>query len=181
MFCPFIWQAPRAKPTYPVVRSAAGPLLDLGGESFDEHLQAAITQEEEEQQRLVYVALTRARHRCYLGIAATEKSRNGIVRPSSEGVLARLLSVDQLPGEAWRGQIRERLALLDEHLLGRQAQATVRQTQDPQCKAAKSSGNDTAANDLQLPPRVEPQWGWRTTSFSGLASGTAPRFPARSR
>ncbi len=70
--CPFLWHVPSRKTrldaSVAIVRQEE-TLLDIGSDRFCEHLDRAIAQEDEEQQRLLYVALTRARHRVYLGLA----------------------------------------------------------------------------------------------------------------
>ena len=162
VFCPFVWQAKTTKPNYPVVRKATGGILDLGGDDFEEHQQAASEQEREEQQRLLYVALTRARHRCYVGLAATAKGRYGEPLASSESILAHLLNLNDVPPESWREQLGEQLPLLDQHLLAADHQSIT----NPDVPI------DTSQEVAEPNPRVCPQWGWRTTSFSALSSGS---------
>ncbi len=67
VFCPFLWagQIPR-KDSIISAHKNDEALLDFGSQYFDEH--AALANEESlmEQLRLLYVALTRAVHRCYI-------------------------------------------------------------------------------------------------------------------
>lgn len=71
---PYLWDIPRITPRIPIyhdpepVRSGEprGRLIDVGGATspgFDSHQEAAMSEEAAEEGRLLYVALTRARHR----------------------------------------------------------------------------------------------------------------------
>lgn len=72
VFCPFAGAPPgrsrQGTPPAAVARLADRWVVDLGSDQFEEILQAAEAQEAEEDHRRLYVALTRARHRLYLGI-----------------------------------------------------------------------------------------------------------------
>ncbi len=67
VFCPFLWQA-RAADRLPVQAHAEGSrlVLDYGSEDLDQHRAQAEAERLSEEARLVYVALTRARRRCYV-------------------------------------------------------------------------------------------------------------------
>ena len=74
VFCPFLWD-PRESNQTPEWVSWHDPdadhqlRLDLGSTRFDTAVAAAAEESLAESMRLAYVALTRARHRCYLFIA----------------------------------------------------------------------------------------------------------------
>jgi exodeoxyribonuclease V beta subunit len=67
VFCPFLW-AGRGANSDAVVAAHSGtqPIVDFGSEHFDEHQQLATQEALMEQLRLLYVALTRPVHRCYV-------------------------------------------------------------------------------------------------------------------
>jgi exodeoxyribonuclease V beta subunit len=67
VFCPFTWGGSKVSATGFVYHAERGVrALDLGSERIDEHRRQAETEELAENLRLLYVALTRARRRCYL-------------------------------------------------------------------------------------------------------------------
>jgi exodeoxyribonuclease V beta subunit len=77
VFCPFLWdvrsvQKRRSSP-FALRRTQNGWLLDVGSQDLKENLGVAMTQEDEEEHRKIYVALTRARHRLYLGLAPVKE------------------------------------------------------------------------------------------------------------
>lgn len=68
VFCPFAWGAPSKERGEGVLfhDSAGNAVLDLGSADRDEHRRQAGIEELAENVRLLYVALTRARNRCYV-------------------------------------------------------------------------------------------------------------------
>lgn len=96
VFCPFLW--------YRNNRLAAAQgvvtchdvdnrlVTDLGSPNFDLHKARALEEELAEELRLAYVALTRARCRCY--VLWAEVKRNGYVNDSRHSALAWLLSLE---------------------------------------------------------------------------------------
>lgn len=70
VFCPYLWDgARRAAKEPPPVRfhdEQRALVLDFGSAALDQHRRQAAAEEFAEQLRLAYVALTRAKHRCYL-------------------------------------------------------------------------------------------------------------------
>ncbi len=68
VFCPFLWYR-RIMPMLEKYRIQCheddGVVLDLGSERFEQRRLLAVDEEMAEEMRLVYVALTRARYRCY--------------------------------------------------------------------------------------------------------------------
>ena len=87
VFCPFLWslqsKLQRRKDQSALFRTADNWCVDVGSPDFGSHLEKSINQESEEEHRKLYVALTRARHRLYLGLAPIEDSvshENGAAR-----------------------------------------------------------------------------------------------------
>jgi len=83
VFCPFLWAdriyAEDKKRPFSFHDESQGykPVLELGSNRFEEDRQFAIQEERAENLRLLYVALTRAQHRCYItwgNISGTEQS-----------------------------------------------------------------------------------------------------------
>lgn len=70
LFCPYLWyrSSGLAKEKSLVVchDEELNLLLDLGSDQFDERKKAALMEEMAEEMRLLYVALTRAKYRCYV-------------------------------------------------------------------------------------------------------------------
>ncbi len=74
VLAPYLWDVPRRKPDIPVFHDPepAPPgeprprLVDVGGPDLDDHKEAAMSEEAAEESRLLYVALTRAKHRLVL-------------------------------------------------------------------------------------------------------------------
>ncbi len=100
--CPFLWHvkslAYRKQTPVALVRAAEGTLIDFGSAEFAQRLDQALQQEDDEQQRLLYVALTRARHRLYVGLApVTGKNANA----ATESELVALLGLRDVDPSAW--------------------------------------------------------------------------------
>ncbi|MEO1368246.1 MAG: 3'-5' exonuclease, partial [Acidobacteriota bacterium] len=71
VFCPFLWQArPVEREPVLVHESPERLVYDCGSERLGRHLQMAEAERLAEDLRLVYVALTRARRRCYVAWGA---------------------------------------------------------------------------------------------------------------
>ena len=157
--CPFLWQVKsrqyRSQAPLAVLRTTQGTVLDVGSKDFSAHLQRAVTQEDEEQERLAYVALTRARHRLILGMAAiagSGKHDNGAERSA----IATVLGVAAQPLDAWR----DALAPWIEQLTAVQRNDT----------------DDVAKLDL-TPPPTPTRTCWpirRCASYTALSSASLP-------
>ncbi len=86
VFCPFIWadkihaenkKSKKSPFFFHDEKANYKPVLELGSARFEEDRRFAIQEERAENLRLLYVALTRARHRCYItwgNISGTEQS-----------------------------------------------------------------------------------------------------------
>ena len=71
VFCPYLWQRNNklASEKHFVKCHDHEMIVDLGSARFDQHLQQALTEELAEDLRLLYVAVTRAKYRCYIAWA----------------------------------------------------------------------------------------------------------------
>lgn len=155
--CPFLWSVKsrqyREKAPFAIVRRPEETIVDVGSSLFGEHLGDAINQEEEEQERLLYVALTRARHRVYLGLCPVESSP-GHSNGAERSALAVLLGLDKRDKDDWSTHSPVARLMLEAGPDG-QAVTTV-QTQ--------------SLERLASPPLVESHRGplTRCSSYSGL-------------
>ncbi|TVR45544.1 MAG: hypothetical protein EA402_04205 [Planctomycetota bacterium] len=172
-FCPFLWQQKsrskrRSDMQVAIARTSAGSALALrGAESFEERQKIAMAQQDEEEQRLCYVALTRARHRCYLGLAAVADSRGGHENGAHRSALARLLGLDKcdpageliIPLAQWREHLQRLLPLVEPL------------DDEPDSSPQASPPATLTELDLVMPPDLS--WASyvppRIASFSGLA------------
>jgi len=95
VFCPYLFHASRGASSRTVVTChdpELGRVCDIGSERFDERAAMAAREEEEEDLRLAYVAVTRARLCCYLPWVDTKQTAQS--RPSFASPLGRLLFPD---------------------------------------------------------------------------------------
>ncbi len=98
--CPFLWHVKsrqiRSQRPVAVVRKSWGTLVDAGSGQFEAHRDEDLQQEDDEEQRKLYVALTRARHRLYVGLAPVGSEKKSIHENSARNSeWARLLQLDQ--------------------------------------------------------------------------------------
>lgn len=105
VFCPFVGEGKSEKMRLPFIFHDAEKnlLLDVGSEEHAHHWEAAKIEEKAENLRLLYVALTRAQHRCYVVWGALSQAEHSS--------LAHLLgiSIDKQTGDA---ELRENLQAL---------------------------------------------------------------------
>jgi exodeoxyribonuclease V beta subunit len=178
VFCPFLWDGrirasePKVKEVFlhdPTAGDRPTLVLGAGGKADDPHRAQASKEELAESLRLLYVALTRAEHRCVVAWGAINDA------PSSP--LAWLLhhpggaaSVQEMRN-AWRGiadaSLRERL---DD--LVRRSDGTIRAMALP--SADRTPYRPPVADPEVLRPEVFtgtiPE-AWRIASFTGLVAG----------
>jgi exodeoxyribonuclease V beta subunit len=155
--CPFLWHVKsrqkRKDTPVAVVRRPEGTMIDIGSERFDRNLAEALAQEDEEQERLLYVALTRARHRLYVGLAPA-KAGDGHDNGAERSALAELLTLDKTDKSQWA-----KLCPIP------------RLTLDPEAVLPASAGGGTdTERKLAVPPHVDIHRGAlaRCSSYSAL-------------
>ncbi len=117
VFCPFLWAESlyAEKQGTPYCfhdeRVDDKPVLELGSVRMDTDRAFAIQEERAENLRLLYVALTRAKHRCYITwgtIAGAEKSALGwLLAPGSSDQIPLGELVEKAAGGIWSGPIPE--------------------------------------------------------------------------
>jgi exodeoxyribonuclease V beta subunit len=91
VFCPCLWQrSDRLKAEKSLIQChvAGQMIVDLGSEDFEQHRALALEEELAEDCRMFYVALTRAKYRCYL-VWADQRSENH----ANESAMAWLLEL----------------------------------------------------------------------------------------
>ena len=119
VFCPFLWHVKslkHRKSQTARVRGQNGWILDVGSGEFDVHQGTEIAQEDEEEHRKLYVALTRARHRLYLGMGAVTSGGRQYDNGAEKSALAQLLQFDALPQTEWHEaltQLEQSVVLYD--------------------------------------------------------------------
>ena len=171
VFCPFAWEGVR-EDNLAVCHDQGRFLLDLGSVELNEHRQRARAEQFAEDLRLCYVALTRAKERCYLvwgGFRGAESSAPAYLfcRPN--------LSDGDDPVEA----TRNRMALLTEAALEERVRAleleangSISVTILPQGPLPSASAHCESFEELApLLFTGEIDRSWRITSFTGLVSG----------
>ena len=104
VFCPYLWNVGsrsyrRSKKVVAILRKGSKSSLDYNSPNMAFSKEADLEQEDHEQQRLLYVALTRARHRLVLGFAAIASGK-GQENGTQHSTLAKLLGNHQLEGDA---------------------------------------------------------------------------------
>ncbi len=184
VFCAFLWRSvepPRMRDHDPLVvrRATGGPLIDLAGYRDSEHREAFAADMLQEHLRLLYVALTRARNRCYLltgPISGLETSALGWLlharSPADEvpdlGVLRDRLKDFPLP--AMRAELQS---------IAEQSDGTIALAENLPGPAPQGGG--WAETPVELDgPREFRRGGfdrWAIQSYSGLIAGAAEEAP----
>ena len=124
VFCPFLWDVRsrkhRSSARLAEARVADNWIIDVGSPDFEQNLTTAFLQEDEEEHRKLYVALTRARHRLYLGIAPVKESASGHKNSASVSALVSLpgLGLTQKTSDLWKESLGtlQTLCVLDTEL-----------------------------------------------------------------
>ena len=168
VFCPFLWDVrsvqSRKKSPFALRNTSNGWLLDVGSEDIKKNREVAMSQEDEEEHRKVYVALTRARHRLYLGLAPVEEGsashKNGAEQSSLTQLRGLFLNHGNDP-TAWPGTLAK-------FPHGKVQQQESISHPEP---IRRGSTQDPRSSALQHPPPTLPYALpiLRTHSFSSLA------------
>lgn len=117
VFCPFLWadkifaEDKRNPYCFHDMQADYKPVLELGSKRMDTDRKFAIQEEQAENLRLLYVALTRAQHRCYItwgNISGAEKSALAwLLKPADSDSISLDGFVKKADGGVWIGSIPE--------------------------------------------------------------------------
>ena len=173
VFCPFSWNGSEIKGDgFEYHEEDNCRTLDLGSGGLEEHRQQAETEQLAENLRLLYVALTRARQRCYLywgGLPGADTSAPAWLFHNRD-------DAGEMPGLE---NVKNKFcALGDEDILAAMQQISARA---PECIQVRSVQSRDAA-PVRAPSQTEQElccktfdgrisMPWRITSFSGFISG----------
>ena len=179
VFCPFAWDGllqlrgePYAIEYHDEQRNA---VIDFVPGASEDKLIRKRRREElaAERIRLIYVALTRAMHRCYLIAGCYAQGAKATTKQSTNSVLNWLATRTPLAYEAWSGGDRSAGEVEESwKRIAADGAPHILLAETPQVRgtplpvAATGSGQ---LNALPAPARIDP--GWRIGSFSALAAG----------
>ncbi|MBM7062588.1 exodeoxyribonuclease V subunit beta [Pseudomonas sp. UL073] len=194
VFCPFLWDGKLLGQFTDSARchdDAGQPLLDLGSEALDTHLQRAREEVFAEKLRLAYVALTRARDRLWLhwGPVALPKPKKDGGLPDEglhSSALAWLLHGRALPGGDALGELAAHLSSRGGSALAGEVDALAADSTGLIARLplldreASAAGEQRALPPGQLASLPRSLYSaWRIGSFSGLAAGLHMEAPDR--
>ncbi len=176
VFCPFLWDAYSYVKESPTIvfhePDAPGPTLELGASEDGAHRERACEEELAERVRLFYVALTRARHRCYVACGKLKRDgeRSAIswlfhMRPEHRSMAAIDARYKALDPAAARADV-ERVAA--------RSAGTIRVENPPSTPGVRLSEAPIASD--RLAARVSGRIvgpGYTIASFTALAAGDA--------
>ena len=192
VFCPFLWDAHRHRNDergdgleYHDTDGTA--VIDFRSDAeladdLDAIKQQRALEECAETVRLIYVALTRASHRCYLVAGCYGASNYGVSssKESSRGMLNWLVAGDGTTPEAWLRNSIEPQAIA--HAWATLATSPDMHLQWLTMPAAIGTPIDidqpTAESLHASPPPARIDDGWRISSFSGLYQGAVSELAA---
>ena len=164
VFCPSLWamksQSFRKSNTQvAVLRKTDGSLLDTGSEDFEARRDDMLMQEDEELDRLLYVALTRPRHRLYIGMAPVESGKGNHQNGAERSSIAKLMRIQELEFSEWKEEVSKFWPILE---------------MTPSEKRSEDLSSSGSKSILHRPPEVDP-WKnpliYRTSSYSSLSAG----------
>ncbi len=187
VFCPFLWNAARGGRPDGLTGHAyhdehGGTVIDYGHDFRDEAHQKAVKlrqrlEESAESLRLVYVALTRAVHRCVLvaGCYRSKVGRNVSSTASTRSLLNWLVAGADLSPEDWFehkngvAAVESAWLALAQRAAGAIAVEPLPRGAPVALQAPRPSPDTLAA----LPAPASLPAGWRIGSFSAIAHGAA--------
>ncbi len=172
VFCPFSWGGVFESGDAVVCHEDSRMVADVGSDLFEERRTAARAEQLAENVRLLYVALTRARCRCYLVW--------GRFRHSESSALAYLL---HYPAEKEAGRFVEQLSNCMEHVTDAEMVGVLKALKETGAGCLNVSVNPEPPEGGCLPAphsaslqefmpfqgRIEADW--RVSSFTALAAG----------
>lgn len=189
VFCPYLWDGGRrrdGKEECLAYHSDGSSVLDFSvAEEARALAQRAVDLEDAaEQVRLIYVALTRAVHRCYLiaGNYLTVQGSGTSSKESSRGLLNWLAAGDGIDFLAWRQGGGDPAAItaawkrLADSTPGLRLSALPGESAE-HLRTAKPPAETFRAREIARPLRE----GWRLGSFSGLVRSGATEHPVADR
>ena len=193
VFCPFLWDGKLLGRNTARARchdEDGTPLLDLGSDRLDEHLDRARQETFAEQLRLVYVALTRPRDRLWVHwgpVCLCKPKKDGTL--ADEGLhtsgMAWLLHGRERDGEAL-SSLAAHLAGLDEAGLSAELDALVAASEGTIARLLRETAEASAEGQSRAEPPAalarlprSLHSAWRIGSFSGLAAGMHMEAPDR--
>lgn len=164
VFCPTLWDGREKKTgngplgvTLALIDEEGGAVLDLGSDQIDRRRQLAFEEEQAENVRLAYVALTRAVHRCYVGWGLIGKDKSAssplayLMRPCGDNAGAYAALQDLV--HVSNGTMSVRALLADEPL-------AIQAPLVPSASDVSASPLMLAANQMRT---------WRMTSFTAMS------------
>lgn len=171
VFAPFSWGGVPGSEQTVLCHDAGRLVADFGSDEYDRHRQQADRESLAENLRLLYVALTRARYRCYLVW--------GRFKNSETSALAYLLHGPAGDGTDVIGHLRQQLAEIDDDALLqplRQMTASgsglLTVTVNPAVTAAASSAVVSALPSLRCRSSERAiADSWKVASFTSFVSG----------
>ncbi len=167
VFCPFVWNLPSVQSAKSnicqIYRDSDGWVLDIESADRLKSVDKALEQEEEEGHRKLYVTLTRARHRVYVGAASVPDSNKAHLNGSHRSPLACILA-SKNGGEPPKELSQWRTALESYPL------ATILERSQPTARDP-FIGLKPNSNTFPTAPKPIPSHShllWRKVSFSSL-------------
>ncbi|MGO8861874.1 MAG: UvrD-helicase domain-containing protein [Acidimicrobiales bacterium] len=174
VFCPYLWDVYSPKPRIPVFHDPGNHnarTIDVGGPespAFDIHCDLDLNEQRGEDVRLLYVALTRARHQAVVWWAGTW--------PGSDSPLSRLLfDRDEDGVVAAAGSPppsdAEAIARFEEIAVASHGQVSVERVSPGVAPVWNGPARDTPALAAGVFERTLDEQ-WRRTSYSGITAGS---------
>jgi exodeoxyribonuclease V beta subunit len=175
VFCPFGWDGSTLRADGPVIFHSAEPAakltVDMGSDQLAAHRVLARHESLAENLRLLYVAVTRAKKRCYLVW--------GRIRSAETSALAYLLHLSNTAGEAdVLAAMQQRFAALDNddlladlHKLAERSENTISIEMLPDRPETRPRPNRVEDKPLACPAfcgQIESRW--KIASFSAMVS-----------
>jgi exodeoxyribonuclease V beta subunit len=179
VFCPFLWGGVYGGGETVVAHEGYELVADFGSDTFDQHRRAALDEGLAENVRLLYVALTRAKYRCYVAW--------GRFRYSESSALAYLFHAPaNVPGSSSCEALVKVMETIDDDSMTEKIRSLtsagrINLVLDPQVECAAAftlragGAEDFTCRSLTAAILSD----WRVSSFSSLIDGheTPPEFP----
>ncbi len=180
VFCPFLWGGVIDGGDTAVAHEGFELVADFGSDHFDQHSRAALDEGLAENVRLLYVALTRAKYRCYVAW--------GRFRYTESSALAYLFHApEKAPGSSsYEDLVKVMEEAIDdgtmvEKIRSLASEGRINLVVDPaeECAAEFTRRTDGSEQFTCRTMAVTIESDWRVSSFSSLIDGheTPPEFP----